>query len=372
MNVVNTGITYQIFGEDLSTYDKLPVKVYEVGFNKQQGFFLTSRSDFEIKEKIYGNCDKKVDKVLRGFETVSRNFGVILSGPKGVGKSLFAKVLASKAKEKGFPVILVSCYIPGISNFIRSIEQEVIVLFDEFEKIFSNEDDDSPQTEMLTLFDGIDNGKKLFVVTCNEVEKLSTYLINRPGRFHYHFILDALTPDEIREYLTDTLNPEYNSIIENVVKFSALGKITYDTLRAIAFELNQGYSLEETLEDLNISRDNGESFNITAKLDGYKAEIFNVRFPLAQTTPVEHWFSVNLSNNRQVSVRYGYIPADIEITKDAQLVIPGDKLTKIYVDEDDIADFDEPRRQEIRDRLSTVKEITVTPIKKVNSKYYLV
>ena len=41
---------------------------------------------------------------------------------------------------------------------------------------------------MLSLFDGLDNGKKLFVITCNEVERLNAYLLNRPGRFHYHFV----------------------------------------------------------------------------------------------------------------------------------------------------------------------------------------
>lgn len=200
MNVVHSGDTYQIYGDALKTYEKLPIGTYEVNFSKFTGFYLSSHTDLSVSEdKIYGSTPAKVEKVLRGFRSVDRNFGVILSGRKGIGKSLFARQLATKAKEENLPLVIVSSYVPGIANFLSSIEQEIIVLFDEFEKTFADRDGCSPQEEMLSLFDGIDGGKKLFVVTCNEVNKLNSYLLNRPGRFHYHFILGNPTPDEIRE-----------------------------------------------------------------------------------------------------------------------------------------------------------------------------
>ena len=91
------------------------------------------------------------------------------------------------------PVIIVDTYIPGLANFIEEIEQEVMVMFDEFDKTFGgvNKSDGmaDPQTELLTLFDGLAQGKKLYVITCNNLNTLSDYLVNRPGRFHYHFRL---------------------------------------------------------------------------------------------------------------------------------------------------------------------------------------
>lgn len=263
MNIVSSGGRYQIYGDELRTYDKLPAGSYEVEFNPMSGFSLSSRTDLEVKEeKIYGDRYKKVEKALRSFEATDRNFGIILSGKKGIGKSLFAKMIATESTKRGYPVIVVSRAISGIAGFISSIEQEAVVIFDEFDKTFSNgrsdDDDDegsSIQDELLPLFDGIDSGKKMFVITCNELYKISTYFKNRPGRFHYHFNLGNPSVDEIREYLTDKLKPEFYSQIDGVIRLSAISDVNYDILRALVFELNQGYSLEECLEDMNITRE---------------------------------------------------------------------------------------------------------------------
>ena len=124
-----------------------------------------------IKEKIYGNHEEKLNKVLKTFKTFERSLGIILSGEKGIGKSLFAKLLSIEMIKNNIPVIICDQYIPGIANFIQTIDQEVLILFDEFDKTFFSGDRDSigdPQTEMLTLFDGLSMGKKLFVYRGNE------------------------------------------------------------------------------------------------------------------------------------------------------------------------------------------------------------
>ena len=63
----------------------------------------------------------KVAKVLKAFPKAEKNLGVILSGNKGIGKSLFAKTLAVEATKVGLPVIIVDTYIPGIASFIEEI-----------------------------------------------------------------------------------------------------------------------------------------------------------------------------------------------------------------------------------------------------------
>ena len=138
MNIVNTGTTYRIFDDSLRTFDNLPVGTYEIGFHPMQGLWLTQTEGLTLKEeKIYGKSQEKVDKVFRGFAKSNRNFGVILSGPKGVGKSLFAQLVAKKAMSENIPLIIVNQYINGIADFISSIRQEVVVIFDEFEKTFA-------------------------------------------------------------------------------------------------------------------------------------------------------------------------------------------------------------------------------------------
>ena len=231
------------------------------------GFWLNKHNDLAVNEEtVYGDHARRAQKILKSFAASERNFGVILSGKKGIGKSLLARMVADESIKQGMPVIIVDAAISGISNFLSSIQQEVTIIFDEFEKTFSRNDDGDPQVEMLSLFDGIDNGKKLFVITCNDPRQLNEFLINRPGRFHYHFEIGCPSADEVRAYMNDKLGTGWDEDIEKVVKLSQMADITFDCLRAIAFDLKQGYPLEETLMDLNINYERDIAFDITIRL----------------------------------------------------------------------------------------------------------
>ena len=255
MHIVESGKRYRIFNNAITTYDQLPPKTYRVDYDPETRIFsLLETHDFEIPEtKIYGQHLDKVKKVLNSMDKMNRNLGVILSGDKGIGKSLFSKCLGLKARKKGIPVILVNEYHEGIANFIEEIEQTVMILFDEYDKTF-DEKKHNCQAEMLSLFDGVSAGKKLFVITCNEIQSLSQYLINRPGRFHYHFRFLYPTADEIRDYMEDKLDKQYYDEIENVIAFSVRMNLNYDCLRSIAFELNNGLKFQQAINDLNIIR----------------------------------------------------------------------------------------------------------------------
>lgn len=89
MNIVNAGSRYQVYGEDVKTYKELPIATYSVGFNPMMGFWLIKHDDLAINEDtIYGNHARRAEKILKSFAASERNFGVILSGKKGIGKSL--------------------------------------------------------------------------------------------------------------------------------------------------------------------------------------------------------------------------------------------------------------------------------------------
>lgn len=263
MNIVKSAGKFVVYGDAVQTFKKLPPATFEVQFSKMQGFYLVSHNDLQVNEKIYGPYAKKVDKVVRTFKTLNRNMGVILSGPKGVGKSMFARQLAKVGNENDLPLILVSSALPGIESFISSIEQECIVLFDEFDKTFKKVENFNPQDTLLSLFDGVDDGKKLYVITCNNTRELSSFLLNRPGRFHYHFVIGTPSADCIREYLEDNLIDDAKHNIDKIVALSNFSVFTYDVLRAIVVELNQGYELSETLADLNIERDRAPRVKVT-------------------------------------------------------------------------------------------------------------
>ena len=275
MKVISTGSKYQIFKNDLKTFDKLPADFYSVHFHPMEGFSLLSSQKIVVSEKIYGEHQKKVDKILNAFKIFDRNLGVILSGEKGIGKSLCAKMLAEQACAAGYPLIIVDNYSPGIAKFLSEIEQEVVIMFDEFDKTFSNaghkDDMDDPQSEMLSLFDGLSMGKKMFIITCNEIYKLNDFLVNRPGRFHYHLRFGYPNEAEIREYLEDKLDKSKYNEINKVIQFANKVNLNYDCLRAIAFEISVDNPFEEAVKDLNIL--NLQNENYTAKVFFENGEI---------------------------------------------------------------------------------------------------
>ena len=301
MKIIESGYNYKIYDDGLTIHNQLPAASYTVSFDKMTGWSLNKYSNIEIKEKIYGVHQKKVDKVMNAFKQFNRNLGVILSGDKGIGKSLFSKMLGKTAIEQGYPLIIVENYIPHIASFLQSIEQEVVVLFDEFDKTFTCKDeDDEPSTraEMLTLFDGISQGKKLFIVTCNDLYNINQFLINRPGRFHYHFRFNYPTEEEIREYMTDKVKPEYASEVNHVVAFARKINLNYDCLRAIAFELNQCGNFEEAISDLNIIRTFGEDYQVIAVLDNGEKFVASYNIDLWDSEP----FTITMENQEGYNV----------------------------------------------------------------------
>ena len=267
MKAINIGRRYEIYDDTLKVYDELPANTYRICFEKMSGFYLAKHTDIAVTEKIYGIHEEKANKVLRSFAAFERSLGVILSGNKGIGKSLFAKRLCEKAVAAGYPVLILDQFIPGVASYLESIDQEVVVLFDEFDKTFGNihvgENEANPQAGLLSLFDGVACGKKLFVITCNELRGLNDYLVNRPGRFHYHFRFEYPSDAEIREYLTDKLDKRYYGEIDKVIGFSKRVNLNFDCLRAIAFELNTGDPFERAIQDLNILNLQQEKYRVT-------------------------------------------------------------------------------------------------------------
>lgn len=322
MKIVHTAGTYRIFDSNLETYDQLPAGFYQVMFSKGSGFFLSDFHPLSVAYKVYGNHKEKVNKVMHSFNAFQHNLGVILSGPKGIGKTLFSKLLANEMVFAGFPVIVVKDYVPGLADFIDSIDQEVMVLFDEFDKTF---DEDDVEGELLTLFDGLSIGKKLFVITCNNITGISDLLVNRPGRFHYHLRFNYLSPEEVQEYLKDNIPPQYYEQIQDVVLFSQHVYMNYDCLRAIAFELTMGHTFKEAIRDLNILNLESRPYIFEAHFEDNTTATTKIVTNTFSNDEIAFYISVD---GAQLFIQIN--PKDAHVNDSGEMIIDGDKISVDY------------------------------------------
>lgn len=341
MKVINYGSKYEIYPNDLKTFDQLPKGTYTVEFNPMSGFSLSKINNFVQKEpKIYGNHGVKVDKALKTFEIINRSLGIILSGDKGVGKSIFAQLLAERCTDNNLPVIIVKKAYPGIADYIESIDQEVLVLFDEFEKMFDDRKDGiEPQENLLGLLDGVSQKKKLFVITVNNLRRVNEFMINRPGRFHYHIRFGYLGREEITEYLKDKLPSEYYGEIDSVVRFANRVPMNYDCLRAIAFELSLGLTFAEAIADLNILNTEGQKYDITLDLvnddNGKTISVINDKHELMDLFTDVVKYGHYIDGVGYIQIRFS--PSDIE-TNDNELIVRSENIEIIETELTDAMD----------------------------------
>lgn len=232
-------------------HDKLPPGLYTVRVSPQLGFYLEQAENFELPAKMYGSVEKDSKRILHTFADRDVSTGVLLVGERGSGKTMLAKKIALDAQQVGIPTLLVSSAFTGdaFNSFIQSIEQDCIVLFDEFEKVYSDED----QQLILTLLDGTIRTKKMFIFTSNEKYAVNQHMQNRPGRVFYLKEYDGISMAFIEEYCKDVLKPALHKHIEIICQFSSMFfAFNFDMLKAICEEMNRfDESPQEAVELLN-------------------------------------------------------------------------------------------------------------------------
>ena len=288
-SIISTGNTYRIFDTGVETHNLLPVQTYRVEFSMFEGFSLKKVDMLTVgDEKVYGSHTSRLDRISQAYSTMNRSLGVMLSGDKGMGKSLMVRMIADRfAQEHNLPIVMVEDANEGIAKFLDSLG-ECVVVFDEFEKRFGKE----AQADLLGLFDGVSTTKRLYLVTANDITRLSDFMVNRPGRFHYHIRFNYPTPAQVREYLTEQAPSSSESEVEAVVTFSQQVDINYDHLRAVAFELELGGKFKEVIDDLNIKRVSLPQYNFvitfkngTVVQDTATADLFGEKVRLEVSVP---------------------------------------------------------------------------------------
>ncbi|WP_067199831.1 AAA family ATPase [Microbacterium sp. XT11] len=333
---IETGGHVRVYDDAVRTHQSFPPGTYRVHFTSKEGFSLVRVDDLSVgTERVYGDREKKVRKIFRTYELSDRSLGVMLSGDKGIGKTLFLRMVAAEARAQGLPVVLVTEDNDGIVDFLDSLDECLIVL-DEFEKTFpigrrGSGDGANRQNQFLSLFDGLSSVKRIYCVTVNDIADVSAYLVNRPGRFHYHMRFEYPGPDEVRQYLSDQAPDAHPDEIENVALFSRRARLNYDHLRAIAFELqHQDSQFAEIVEDLNIKSVEPAVYRIDAKFPDGSVWSAEVELNLFERGDVVRTFELR---NATRSLFASFTPKDLIFEPDGGIVVPISRLE--LLDEDD-------------------------------------
>lgn len=299
---LKNGNTFRTANEAaLDIHNKLPAGNYVIKEDAFGNLFFELVDSFSVSFKRYGDNIKNTDRIFNTFLHRESATGVLLSGEKGSGKSLLAKTIAIKANEHDMPTILINHPYCGdkFNTLIQSIEQPAVILFDEFEKVYEENDQES----ILTLLDGVFQSKKLFIFTVNDKYRIDSHMKNRPGRIFYLLEFTGLSQDFIVEYCNDMLDNKNH--IDTICRISTLfHEFNFDILKALVEELNRyGETPQEALKMLNAKPEFGASLSFDIEMiDSNGVAIPDNEFdngprwrgnPLSDTIRIEHYHHIN-------------------------------------------------------------------------------
>lgn len=272
---IEQGSSYWM-GESSQQKDNLEPAIYKLQDHPQRGLFLEKICQkFSFAYKIYGINEDFVKRVKKSWDNTTGNFGVLLNGTKGTGKTITAELICN---EMNLPVIIIPFKSDHLSNFLNSIQQDVVVFIDEYEKMY-----DRYNNSLLAIMDGVmkTDNRIMFLLTTND-DSVEGNMLQRPSRIRYVKSYGDLTIDVVMEVVKDTLI--YTQFFDDCIKMiSELPIITMDLVKSI-------------IQEVNIHEENPYVFKDYFNIHGNKNDLYKL-------------YKINLEGEKEIvgdSVRLNY------------------------------------------------------------------
>jgi AAA+ ATPase superfamily predicted ATPase len=254
------GSDYTHFVPPTGVTNNLPVGIYHYSYNtvREQHSLSLETSQLCVKKDIYGFHTHFEQRILNTWNKTSKNLGVMLYGPRGVGKSFFLNNLLAKLS---LPAIIINDGVyDNLEAFTKFLswypEQSFVLLFEEFDK---QSLDNGYSWPLLGILDGANNTARLLsIFTTNHYrlnERISFVinLTNRPGRIRYKFYFKPLSEQQVSQ-ITDSLTLDPDIKAKALTVISKLDTASFDLVSTIVNEiiLYPDLSVSEILDTLCI------------------------------------------------------------------------------------------------------------------------
>ena len=234
-------------------YGVLPQGIYTITIQETMSgieFYFTPQKDFHIPDYVIKD-EAFIERVKSVYIKSDKQLGILLHGLSGMGKSMLAKQLCMEMVTKHqMPVIIFDFHsAEHIADILKQINQPSVIFLDEFEKMFAAGNESTnrylKQNELLSILDGTNVSKHIFLFTANEKSEITPHMFNRPSRIRYCINYTAIPRNIIIQIIDNSVDEqdkrEFLYGLTNVIK-----TLTYDVL----FEL-----INEVLytEELNVN-----------------------------------------------------------------------------------------------------------------------